>query len=320
MFFTCSKLLKSPHIQTILPVLLPSPKIKYFTNKLVFEDGDFTEIVWIDKVKNKEFENIVVLFHGIGGSIKSHYIQRMMKKLKEMGYLSVLMHFRGCAEKTNNTLRSYHAGEIEDARFFINRLKKMYPNSKLHAIGYSLGANMLLKLLASYKNNSPLSSAVCISTPLELEECTKYISKGLAMFYQKYLLKNLKSHLLQKEKKLDLLSTLNLSKERIKKINTIYEFDDIYTAPVFGFKNAHDYYSKNSSKQFLKSIQIPTLMIHAKDDPFIPSCVLPEKTELSDMIKLELSDNGGHVGFIQGSIFKPKFWLEKRIELFLKEY
>lgn len=314
--YASSTHLKNPHLQTILPLLYTSKKGTYFQEDFYFKDGDFTEIVYSQDPKSKNFEHVSVLFHGLGGSIDSHYIQRLMHTLTESGHLCVLMHFRGCGLKPNASKRSYHAGETEDANSLIQELIKEHPKAKLHAVGYSLGANMLLKLLGTYKENSPLESAVCVSAPLELEPCTRQLSKGFAKVYQKYLIKGLKNSLLIKANKYDLESDWGLTPKVINKIKTIYEFDDIYTAPIHGFKDANDYYTKNSSKQFLKDIQTPTLMIHALDDPFMPASVLPKEHQLSSSIEFELSKNGGHVGFIQGSLFKPDFWLERRIKSF----
>jgi len=317
MSFTSPLHLKNPHLQTMMPLILAKTKQTYLREEFSLEDGDFTEIIWNDNPYTKNYNHVCVLFHGLGGSIDSHYIQRMMRTLSQLGYLCVMMHFRGCGNKTNKKQRSYHAGETEDARYFIKHLVQRFPKTSLHAIGYSLGGNMLLKLLASYGSNSPLSSAAAISTPLELETCTRHLSKGFARIYQVYLLRSLKKGLLLKHESLDLESTLGLNVKRIKAIKSIYEFDDRYTAPAHGFKNAKEYYTKNSAKQFLKKIQTPTLMIHSLDDPFMPSSVLPKKSELSKYLSLEVSKHGGHVGFIQGNIFKPTFWLEKRVASFL---
>jgi predicted alpha/beta-fold hydrolase len=177
---------------------------------------------------------------------------------------------------------------------------------------------MLLKLISTYTEASPLDSAVAVSTPLELETCTLHLNKGLANIYQFYLLKDLKAHLLKKAYKLDLVTTLGLSIKRIKAIKSIYEFDDIYTAPVHGYSDAHEYYTRNSSKQFLSEIRTPTLMIHAHDDPFMPASVFPSGKELSESIQFELYEHGGHVGFIEGSLFQPSFWLQKRIQSFIE--
>jgi len=313
MHFRSAKFLRNPHLQTILPLLISQKKFSFIRDDFYFDDGDFTEIVWSENPENKTFKHVSILFHGLGGSIRSHYIQGMMYKLMQAGHLCVLMHFRGCGMKTNAAKRSYHAGETEDASDFIAFLQKKFPHAKLHAVGYSLGANMLLKLLGTYKTDSPLSSAVAISAPLELEPCTIHLSKGFAKVYQRYLLKSLKDNLLVKSQNYDLISEWGLSTKVIKDIKSIYEFDELYTAPVHGFKDANDYYTKNSSRQYLKDIATPTLMVHALDDPFMPNSVLPLKDELSESITLELSEHGGHVGFIEGSLLKPNFWLEKRV-------
>jgi len=318
MDFTAGRFIRNPHLQTILPLFLSRAKVDYLSEELYFQDGDFTEIVWSENPDTKAFDDIVVLFHGLGGSAESTYVQEMMLHLKQVGYLCVLMHFRGCGSRTNDTIRSYHAGETEDAGSFIDSLKQRFPQARLHAIGYSLGGNMLLKLVSSYAENSPLDSAIAVSTPLELETCTLHLNQGLAKIYQLYLLKELKTHLLQKAHKLDLDTALGLSVKRIKAIKSIYEFDDIYTAPAHGFADAHEYYTRNSSRQFLSTIQTPTLMIHAKDDPFMPSSVFPDHKELSESIEFELYENGGHVGFIEGSLFQPRFWLQKRIQSFIE--
>lgn len=317
--FTPATCLRNPHVQTILPLFLPSLGLTLITEEFFFNDGDFTQIVWSQDPNARAYEAVTVLFHGLGGSIDSHYVQGMMQSLQEIGHLCVLMHFRGCGSKDNNAIHTYHAGETEDARTFIAYLQAKFPKARLHAVGYSLGGNMLLKLLSSYADTSPLHSAVAVSTPLELETCTRHLSKGFARIYQNYLLKDLKAKLLMKSKRLDLITPLGLSDERIKKIKSIYEFDDIYTARVHGFKDALDYYTKNSSRQFLKGVLTPTLMIHAKDDPFMPSSVLPEPSELSAMIELELCSNGGHVGFVEGSLLHPRLWLPKRVLTFFNE-
>jgi len=319
MSFTPVKHLKNPHLQTIFPLLISRHKLLRLSEEFVFEDGDFTEVVWSEDPNSKSFEHVSVLFHGLGGSFNSHYIQNMTRALKEAGHLCVTMHFRGCGMRNNSSLHSYHAGETNDAKTFIAHLKARFPQAKLHAVGYSLGANMLLKLLCTYAHNSPLHSAVAISTPLDLASCTEHLNKGFARVYQRYLLKDLKAQLFEKSKYLDLETSLGLSSKRIKAIKTIYEFDDIYTAVANGFKNAKDYYKQSSSKQFLKYIQTPTLMLHAKDDPFMPSSVLPTSDELSPMINFELSEHGGHVGFIEGTLAHPGFWLEKRVKAFFQE-
>jgi hypothetical protein len=262
---------------------------------------------------------IVILFHGLTGSYRSPYIQGVMQELSNNGFDSVLMHFRGCTGSDNKLPRSYHSGDTGDALEFIRSVKKKYPTTKLYAVGYSLGANMLLKLLGELQKNSLLEKAVAVSPPMRLDICASAMNKGFSRYYQYRLIKDLKIALEKKYDKHDMESLIHLKRQDIEKIKNFEEFDGAYTAPIHGFSSADDYYTKSSSKQFLKYIETPTLIIHSKDDPFMSKDVIPTKEELSPSIEFQLLDKGGHVGFISGSCFSPIYWLEKRIVSFLKE-
>ncbi len=242
-----------------------------------------------------------------------------MHAFNHEGYSVVLMHFRGCATQDNRLPRSYHSGESGDAREFIAHLHTKYPKAQLFAIGYSLGANMLLKLLGETKEKSFLQKAVGVSAPLQLDISANAINEGLAKYYQAYLVRALNKSLERKYNTHNMESLLHIKRSAVHKLKTFWEFDAAYTAPIHGFASVEDYYKKSSAKQFLKNIQIPTLIIHALDDPFMSPEVIPTQTEISKSIQLEVSQYGGHVGFIGGSIFKPEYWLEKRIIAFFKE-
>jgi len=258
-----------------------------------------------------------VLFHGLAGSYESPYIQGVVQELSKYGYNSVLMHFRGCTGNDNKLPRSYHSGDSGDALEFIQSLKKEFPNSKLYGVGYSLGANMLLKLLGELKKNSLLEKVVAVSPPMRLDICAKKMDRGFSRYYQHRLLKDLKIALDKKYDKHDMQTLLKLKRQDIQKLKNFEEFDGAYTAPIHGFDSAQDYYTKCSSRQFLKDIQTPTLIIHSEDDPFMTKDVIPTKEELSSSVILELTKQGGHVGFVAGTLFKPNYWLEKRIVNFL---
>jgi predicted alpha/beta-fold hydrolase len=224
------------------------------------------------------------------------------------------MHFRGCSGKENRVPRSYHSGDTADAKAWIDYLKEKYPNSPLHAVGYSIGGNMLLKLLGEEQENTPLLSAVSVSAPMDLAITAKAINRGFSKLYQQHLLKPLKIELLKKFDKFEMEPLLKIDRERVKAIKSIEEFDELYTAPINGFKSAKDYYSKCSAKQFLKDITIPALIIHALDDPFMTEKILPSKEdEVSKSLTFKISKHGGHVGFVGGSSLKPIYWLEETI-------
>lgn len=306
--------LKNPHLQTLFPALFrrqPQPKMTIETFE--FDDGDFVECYWHHKPSVDLDIPIVTLFHGLQGSFRSPYIRGMMHALYRAGFSSVLMHFRGCSGKKNRLPRSYHSGDTGDAEAWINHLKNDYPNTPLYAVGYSLGGNMLLKLLGEQGSNSSLRAGVSISAPMQLDISAKRMERGFSRLYQYYLLRDLKTSLRQKYTDHDMQSLIGIDRKEIGKIKNFYAFDGAYTAPIHGFDSADDYYRKSSAKQFLKKIQTPTLIIQAVDDPFMTDEILPEAAELSPSITIEVYPHGGHVGFVSGSLLRPTYWLEERI-------
>ncbi|MFT5660448.1 MAG: putative alpha/beta-fold hydrolase [Sulfurimonas sp.] len=312
--------MKNKHIQTLYQTFFRKIKEPNFEiEKFILEDGDFLENYW-HKIKNSQNNTpIAIIFHGLAGSYESPYIKGIMNSLATAGYNSVLMHFRGCSGKVNNLPRSYHSGETGDALYFIDSLKKIFPNAKLFAVGFSLGGNMLLKLLGEVRENSLLSGAVSISPPMELDICANAINQGFSRIYERHLVNDLNKGLIKKYAVNDIESYIGINVKEVKKLKTFWEFDSAYTAPIHGFKSAQDYYTKCSSRQFLKDIHTPTLIIHSKDDPFMNTKMIPQKHEMSKNVSLELSEYGGHVGFIEGGFFTPKYWLESRIVDFFNE-
>ena len=319
--FKPSFFLKNRHLQTVYSSLFrKSKKIEYKIEKFPLSDGDFLECYWYASPSKKPDKPLVILFHGLAGNYKSPYIQGAVLELTKAGFDTVIMHFRGCSGNDNLLARSYHSGETTDALEFAHALQKRYPKRALYGVGYSLGANMLLKLLGETGEDSPFSKCVAVSPPMDLKECANRINEGVSRYYQHRLVKELNHALEKKYKRHDMQKLIGLKREDVKNIKTFWEFDDAYTAPIHGFGTAANYYKKCSSKQFLRDIKTPTLLIHAKDDPFMSQKVIPTKEELSSSIEFALYENGGHVGFIAGSLLKPEFWLEKRIkDYFLEE-
>ena len=306
--------MRNRHIQTLYQTFFRNIKEpKYIIEKFILEDGDFLESYWHKTKNSRDDTPIVVIFHGLAGSYKSPYIKGIMIALSNAGFNTVLMHFRGCSGKVNTLPRSYHSGETTDALSFIHSLKKRFPHSKLMAVGYSLGGNMLLKLLGEEKTNSLLCAAVSISPPMQLDVCANAITQGISRIYERRLVSDLNKGLIKKYSVNDMESCIGINKMQVAKLKTFWEFDSVYTAPVHGFKSAQDYYTRCSSRGFLKDIHTPTLIIHSSDDPFMSKEMIPKEKELSSSVTLELSQYGGHVGFIEGSIFTPRYWLEDRI-------
>ncbi len=310
--------MRNRHFQTLYSSLFrKNIPLKLQIQRFILKDADFIDAHWHYADSSHSSTSIVILFHGLTGSYKSPYIQGVMRELSHAGLHSVLMHFRGCSGEINKLPRSYHSGETGDALEFIHSVQTKYPQSKIYGVGYSLGGNMLLKLLGETKDKSPFKAAVSVSAPLELETCADAINKGFSLIYQKNLMRSLNKSLKQKYTQHDMKKLININVEEIKNLKTFWDFDNVYTAPIHGYKSAKDYYTQCSSKQYLKNIHTKTLIIHAKDDPFMNEKVLPHFNELSKNITLEVSAHGGHVGFIAGTMFHPNYWLEKRISQFI---
>jgi len=311
--------LSSEHIQTLFAPFFRRQTPPTIESE-IFElsDGDFVECFWQDRPPINSNKPIVILFHGLEGSFNSPYIQGMMKSLKSSGFASVLMHFRGCSGIENRLYYSYHSGKTDDAKAWIGEVSSRYPKSQLYAIGYSLGGNMLLKLLGEWGDRSLIDRAISISAPMQLDICADRIDRGFSKVYQLHLMRHLKKSLIDRYDKHDMKSYIDLDRDEVKRLKTFWEFDDAYTAKVNGFSTATNYYTKASAKQYLKDITTPTLIIHALDDPFMTPDILPKEDEISPSVELEIYPHGGHVGFISGTILKPTYWLEYRVPIYLQ--
>jgi uncharacterized protein len=275
-------------------------------------DGDFLDLAWTEE---KQTGPIIILLHGLEGSINSPYAKGILRTIHNKSWQGILMHFRGCSGRHNRLIRSYHSGETGDLHTLILSLKERYPNRNIAAIGVSLGGNVLLKYLGEQGKKCLLTTAMAISVPFDLADSAKYLDRGFSKIYQHHLISRLRRKMLDKFKSKS--APINLDK--LKEWNNFYTFDHNVTAAIHGFESADDYYSRSSSKQFLKNINIPTLIIHSKDDPFMTKKAIPIERELSPSITLELTEHGGHVGFIYGNTpFSAKYWIEKRLVEFFK--
>jgi hypothetical protein len=307
------------HAQTILPRLYPV-KLDFVAHHQDFNlnDGDFVELTWTQKTNKVDpSKPIVIVLHGLEGSFESFYASRMLNAVHNQGWTGVLMHFRNCGKKANRKATSYHSGQTADVHELIKYLRHQFPSTSISAVGFSLGGNVLAKYLGEEPDND-LTAGVVVSAPLELEECANTMEVGFAKVYQKYLVDKLKNSTLKKIDSLPNSTEIPIDEEALSALVKLRDFDEHVTAPLNGFDNAKDYYQKSSAKQFLVNINKPTLIIHAKDDPFMNEKVIPKQSELSDSITFELCKNGGHVGFISGNHpFKPVFWTEKRAMEFI---
>ena len=239
-------------------------------------------------------------------------------ELADRGLRAVGLNFRGCSGEVNRAPRFYHSGETEDIGFVIDLLRERFPNRPIMAIGFSLGGNILLKYLGERKpeNPPPVSAAVAISVPYDLSAGAVALERrGMVRVYAARFLRSLLAKV--RAKKNVLADALDL--EAVFASKTIRDFDDAATARLHGFSDAEDYYQKSSSNRFIPSVRVPTLLLHARDDPFLPLAALPvSEIEANPFLKLVLTNGGGHVGFLEGGPpWHPSFWLEGQIAAFL---
>jgi predicted alpha/beta-fold hydrolase len=308
---------RNRHVQTIFPRFLQKrPTLTYRREDFSLPDGDKVNLVWVGDPDNAKA--LVVMFHGLEGSIESHYCRDTAAFLKRQGYAVVLMHFRGCGGKPNLLARAYHSGETEDAWTLLSWLEQKYPEQTKLAIGFSLGANMLLKLLGERPDQRIIQGAIAVSAPLLLSECADSINRGFARRYQAYLLKSMLKNLALKMRYIDYRGLINITSKQLSAVKTFRDFDQNITAPLHGFKDADDYYQRCSALPFLSKIKTPTLIIQAKDDPFMNAKVVPTAEQLSEKVQVEVSEQGGHCGFVQGTPWSPKIWLQPRSERFFQ--
>ncbi len=302
--------LKSPHLQTILPTLMRKrPQLDFTWERLELKDGDFIDLAWYPRPQAP----LVLMMHGLEGTLNSHYVSTLVQALHQAGFSVVFMLLRGRGLEPNRLAKSYHSGASADLAEVLTQLqaRRQMPAA---AIGVSLSANLLLKYLGETGNRSGLKAAVAISTPFQLAVCAKKLEQGFARVYGQYLLKQLKDSYRTKFQRLAEPKPLDLNK-----LTTLYQFDDQVTAPLNGFANAADYYQRSSSAQFLGKIQTPTLIIHALDDPFMRPSIVPSAEQTSASVRLELTEHGGHVGFIRGRVpWKLCYWLDERVPTWLR--
>lgn len=309
--------LRNAHAQTVWATLMrPQLPLPLQPQRLELPDGDFIDLLWDASNAHEQHKPIVVLLHGLSGSIRSPYARGFISAFSKAGWRPVFMHFRGSSGEPNRLARYYHSGDTEDIAFVVNHLQLKNPGIPITAVGVSLGGNVILKWLGETSQHNPLSAAVAVSVPFELEPATRTMDSGFSKVYQWRLLKQLRQDITRKFKHISTPCPFDL--EQLGRVKNFYEFDDLVTAPLHAFVDAGDYYQRSSSRQYLPGIKVPTLIIHAEDDPFMPQSVIPTEAELSASTTLELSQQGGHVGFVTGSKpGKAEYWLERRVPQYL---
>ena len=312
--------LASAHLQTLAGKFLrAAPSVMLTTERIETPDGDFLDIDWMPETDPSA--PLVLLLHGLEGHTKRGYMVQTYLALADRGMRAVGLNLRGCSGEANRAPRFYHSGETEDVCFVIGLLRERFPTRPLMAIGFSLGGNVLLKFLGEQgaQNAAPVSAAVAISVPYDLLAGAIALEQGvMAKIYSGYFLRSLLAKV--RAKKEILANILDL--DAVWASGTVRQFDDAATATLHGFAGAEDYYQKSSSNRFVQSVRIPTLLLHSRDDPFLPPAALPlSAIEANPFLTLIFTDRGGHVGFFEGGPpWNPAFWMEEQSASFLAHH
>lgn len=305
--------LPGPHLQTIWPVFFRHrPALQLETERVELPDRDFLDIAWLTGSPGNP---LVLVLHGLEGCIQSHYAAGLLHSLSQAGFNAVFMHFRGCSGEPNRLPRGYHSGETGDLSSIVEHVERRSKTTVKAIVGFSLGGNVLLKWLGEQREKPTLKKAVAVSVPFRLDQCAERLDRGVSKLYRDYLLRKMRSSYLHKFALMQ--SPLKVNVNNLKSFR---DFDDKVTAPLHGFKGVEHYYAESSSRQYLQSIRIDTLLLHALDDPFMLPETIPSESELSPSVMLEISEHGGHVGFIAGpSPGRARYWLDERILAYLAD-
>jgi predicted alpha/beta-fold hydrolase len=307
------------HAQTIFPLLIKADSPPYRRERWETPDGDFIDLDWKDApgvAPQGRTRPLVALFHGLEGSSNSHYAISLMRALAALHWDGVVVHFRGCSGQANRLPRAYHSGDSEEIDWILRRLKQLVPLRPLHVVGVSLGGNALLKWLGEQESAAAdtIGCAAAISAPVDLAACGHQLGRRFNRVYTRHFLRTLKESAAAKLQAYPAL----FDEQRMRAAATLYEFDDAVTAPLHGFAGADDYWLRASSKPWLAAIRQPTLLVNARNDPFLPAHALPTGEQLSSWVTADFPDQGGHVGFVSGSIPGHLDWLPQRILQFFQ--
>lgn len=318
--FQPARWLRNRHLQTIYPSLpIPGvPRPPLVREPLELPDGDVTVVDWLTAIPDPTATSpLLIVLHGLESSAQSTYARQLLHAASAHGWRAAVLHFRDCGDYCNRLPRRYHAGETDDIRYFLRKLRTDGHEGPLLAAGFSLGGNVLLKYLGESGRETPLAAAAAVSVPLNLHLAATALSKGFSRVYQRYLLKRMKASIVRKFNRY----TAAFDWDRALDARTFAEFDDAVTAPLHGFADKDEYYDRCSSGGFLDRIERPVLIINARDDPFMTPDVIPDEASLSEFVTMEVSESGGHVGFIHGGTpWRPRYYVPRRIIEFLEPH
>ena len=304
------------HLQTLWgPLLRRFARVPLRRERFHTPDGDFLDLDWLDVPPGRA--PLVLILHGLEGSSRSHYVSGLLKETAALGLRGVVLNFRSCSGELNRAPRLYHSGETSDLDWVIGRLLQREPSLRLGLVGVSLGGNVALKWLGERGEEAPaqVAGAVAISTPFDLAACARVLDRGLSRsLYTAGFLRTLKAKVRAKahlfDGRVDMGAAL--------RARTFAEYDRFVTAPLFGFADERDYWTRSSSGRYLAGIRRPCLLINAVNDPFVPLSSLPtDAVARSPWLETLFPREGGHAGFLEGPLGR-RSWAERRALAFLQ--
>lgn len=304
------------HLQTIYPYFVlkrrPPP---YRRERWDTPDGDFIDLDWVDA---QQPAPLVALFHGLEGCSTSHYAAALMHAVARRGWGGVVVHFRGCGGEPNRLPRAYHSGDANEIDWILRRLHALPGHIALLPVGVSLGGNALLKWLGRERAKAAaiVDAAAAVSAPTDLMTAGDRLGSGLSRAYGSHFLARLKKKSLAKLTGFPGL----FDGEAVRRTRTLRAFDNLVTAPLHGFRDTDDYWTRASSKPDLAHVTVPTLIVHARNDPFLPGRFLPAPQQVSASVHLEFPDGGGHVGFASGPFPGNLDWMPGRVIRFFEQH
>lgn len=300
--------LKGAHAQTIWPLLIKGRMPLLQRQRWQTPDQDFIDV---DFLPTRQDAPLLVLFHGLEGSSRSHYARSLMREIAGCGWNGAVVHFRGCSGEPNRLLRAYHSGDADEIDWILRRFAIKFPGVARYAAGVSLGGNALLCWLGSRGDAAAeiVSRAAAISAPVDLTASGLHLGRGFNRLYTRYFLRTMQPRARLKAAQFP----DRFNADKASQATSLAQFDDAFTAPLHGFKGYQDYWQSASAKAYLKHIKVPTLILHALNDPFMPVEALPTQKELAPSVHLELPREGGHVGFVTGAFPGRLDWMPKRL-------
>ena len=300
------------HAQTLYGVLFAQAKVPWRRERWETPDGDFIDI---DRLPAASGAPLVVLFHGLEGGSGSHYACALAREIGRRGWHLAVAHFRGCSGEPNRLPRAYHSGDSAEVRWILSRFSAESRAAPLFAVGVSLGGNALLKWLGEdAEARSVLVAAAAVSAPVDLVAAGDALGRGFNLVYAQAFLATMRK---KAEEKLARFPGL-FDGEAMRRARTLRDFDDVVTAPLHGFRDTDDYWTRASSKPMLRHIRLPTLVLNARNDPFLPEAALPGLSDVSPSVRLDLPEEGGHAAFVSGPFPGDIDWMPRRVAAFFE--